>query len=183
MALGRVVLVAVVLSVASACGSRSPYMRENSPPQALVPPADAALVVFLRPSKYGGSSLFHVINGEGHFVGDLNGRQYFVSVQPPGRHQFIAWGENTDTVFAVTTRDPEMDDIAPDDAFLQWLAHESSGVLYPPGELGPVQRDPSAERVLRDRTETPLWRAPLLALIVAGASGLAWIVRRRSGLR
>ncbi len=101
-----------------------------------------------------------------------------VSVTKDGQ----AVGE-TDTVFAVTTRDPEMDDIAPDDAFLQWLAGSSGGVLHPPGELGPVQRDPSAERVLRDRTETPLWRAPLLGLVIALTAGLAWIVRRRSGLR
>lgn len=87
------------------------------------------------------------------------------------------------TVFAVTTRDPELDEVAPDTAFLSWLTEAVDGRLHAPGELGPVLVDPDAGRVVRDRRETPLWRAPVLAFGVALLAGLAWWLRRRSGLR
>ncbi|MEZ4322466.1 MAG: glutamine amidotransferase [Myxococcota bacterium] len=88
-----------------------------------------------------------------------------------------------DTVYAVTARDPELDEVAPDDGFLAALAARVDGRFHPAGELGPVLTDPSAGRVVWDRRETALWRAPLLALLVALFAGSAWIVRRRSGLR
>jgi len=87
------------------------------------------------------------------------------------------------TVFAVTTRDPELDEVAPDQGFLRWLAASTGGVAYGPGELGPVLRDETAGRTVSDRRETPLWRAPLVAAWVGIFLGAAWIVRRRSGLR
>lgn len=87
------------------------------------------------------------------------------------------------TVFAVTTRDPELDEVAPDQGFLRWLAASTGGVAYGPGELGPVLRDPTAGRTVADRRETPLWRAPIVALWAGFFLGVAWIVRRRSGLR
>jgi uncharacterized membrane protein len=115
-----------------------------------------------------------------------------VPADHPGTHRVravVTAGEqgaevgSAETVFAVTTRDPEMDEIAPDEAFLQWLASGTGGRWHPPGERGPVLRDPSAERTVLERAETPLWRAPLLGLIVATLAGAAWIVRRRSGLK
>ncbi|MCA9491861.1 MAG: hypothetical protein KC621_18140, partial [Myxococcales bacterium] len=105
----------------------------------------------------------------------------------PGTHRVAAMvtdgaGQpvgDADTVFAVTTRDPEMDEIAPDEAFLDWLARSSDGVLHGPGDLGPVLRDPGAVRTVRSRTETALWRAPLLILAITVCAGLAWLIRRR----
>jgi hypothetical protein len=88
-----------------------------------------------------------------------------------------------ETVFAVTTRDPEVDEVTPDALFLQWLAARTSGRYVPPGETGPVLRDPEAGRTVWDRRETPVGRAPALALWVGAFAGLAWIVRRRSGMR
>jgi len=88
-----------------------------------------------------------------------------------------------DTVFAVTSRDPELDEVAPDEGFLAALAARVDGRYHGAGELGPVLTDPSAGRVVMDRRETALWRAPLLVLLVGIFAGLAWIVRRRSGLR
>lgn len=90
---------------------------------------------------------------------------------------------DAETVFAVTTRDPEVDEIAPDDRFLQWLAGSSGGRYNAPGELGPVVRDPGAGRVVSERRETPLWRAPVLAAWIGLFAGVAFIVRRRAGLR
>jgi uncharacterized membrane protein len=93
-----------------------------------------------------------------------------------------AVGES-DTVFAVTTRDPELDEVVPDGAFLQWLASSTNGRFYGPGEAGMPLRDPGAGRTVWDRRETALWRAPGLALWVVALAGMAWIVRRRAGLR
>ncbi|MCO4743528.1 MAG: hypothetical protein KC912_01985 [Proteobacteria bacterium] len=87
------------------------------------------------------------------------------------------------TVYAVSTRDRELDEVVPDAEFLAWLGPAANGRTYAAGEAGPVIRDPAATRVVWDRSETPLWRAPLLALLVALAAGLAWVIRRRSGLR
>jgi len=87
------------------------------------------------------------------------------------------------TVFAVTTRDPELDEVSPDETFLLWLAGSTGGKYYGAGQLGPPVTDPDAGRVVWERTETSLWRAPALALWIVTFAGLAWIVRRRSGLR
>ena len=87
------------------------------------------------------------------------------------------------TVFAVTTRDPEVDEVAPDEAFGRWLAQSTSGLYHPPGQLGEILQDSTAGRTVQEIRETPLWRAPLLALWVALFAGIGWIIRRRSGLR
>jgi len=87
------------------------------------------------------------------------------------------------TVFAVTTRDPELDEISPDVEFLQWLTGASGGTYYAAGDLGAPQVDAASGRVVWERNETALWRAPALALWIVMFAGLAWIVRRRSGLR
>lgn len=86
------------------------------------------------------------------------------------------------TVFAVTNRDPELDEVAPDATFLRWLAARTGGRYHEAGTLGPVLIDAEAGRRVDERRETPLWRAPLLALVVALFAGLAWFVRRRAGL-
>jgi hypothetical protein len=83
----------------------------------------------------------------------------------------------------VTTRDPELDEVAPDGRFLAWLAAAGKGTLHGPGSLGPVLRDPAAGRTVWERRETALWRAPVLGLWTLSFLGVAWIVRRRAGLR
>lgn len=88
-----------------------------------------------------------------------------------------------ETVYAVTTRDPELDEVAPDGAFLRWLAARTEGKFYGPGERGPILRDASAGRVVFDRREVLVWQAPGLVLLVLLAAGGAWIVRRQTGLR
>jgi len=87
------------------------------------------------------------------------------------------------TVFAVTTRDPELDEVAPDQGFLRWLATATQGTYYGPGDFGQPVRDADAGRTVWERRETPLWRAPILGFGVLLFGGLAWIIRRRSGLR
>lgn len=91
--------------------------------------------------------------------------------------------ETTSTVYAVTSRDPELDEVAPDPAFLAWLAARTGGRFVPAGETGPVLRDAAAGRTVWDRREVPVWRSPLMALWIGLFAGLAWIIRRRAGLR
>jgi len=90
---------------------------------------------------------------------------------------------SAETVYAVTTRDPEVDEVVPDGVFLQWLAARVGGQYYGPGEFGPILRDEESGRTVWDRRETPLGRAPALALWIGLWAGLAWIIRRRSGMR
>ncbi|MFK7931540.1 MAG: glutamine amidotransferase [Myxococcota bacterium] len=90
---------------------------------------------------------------------------------------------SSSTVYAVTTRDPELDEVAPDEGFLKWLAESTEGQFHPAGTLGAPLRDAKSGRTVWERRETPLWRAPLLGIWVTLLGGLAWIVRRRSGLR
>lgn len=97
-------------------------------------------------------------------------------------HRGTRIGEDQ-TVYAVTTRDPELDEVSPDAAFLQWLAASTEGQYHGPGELRAPLRDPTSGRTVLDRRETPLWRAPLLGFGILLFGGLAWIIRRRSGLR
>lgn len=87
------------------------------------------------------------------------------------------------TVYAVTNRDPELDEVVPDTDFLRWLAGRTEGSFVGPGERGSVLRDASAGRTVTELRELPIWRAPIVALWVCLFAGLAWIVRRRSGLR
>ncbi len=88
-----------------------------------------------------------------------------------------------ETVYAVTTRDPELDQVSPDVAFLRWWAARSGGRFVASGEDASPLRDPDAGRVVRDRRETPLWRAPGAVALLLLCAGLAWWIRRASGLR
>ena len=87
------------------------------------------------------------------------------------------------SVYAVTTRDPELDDVEPDPAFLQALAARTGGAYVAPGAWVAPMIDPEAGRKVRDRKETPLWSAPILVIIAVLASAGSWTLRRRAGLR
>lgn len=88
-----------------------------------------------------------------------------------------------ETVFAVTSRDPELEDVTADAGFLSWLASSHGGEHYSAGSGGEVVIDPSAGRTVQERVETSLGRAPGLMAWVMMFSGLGWWTRRRSGLR
>ncbi len=90
---------------------------------------------------------------------------------------------SAETVYAVTTRDPELDEVVPDGTFLRWLAESTGGRYYAPGDRGSPVIDGEAGRTVWDRREVALGRVPLVALWVALFAGIAWIVRRRAGLR
>lgn len=87
------------------------------------------------------------------------------------------------TVFAVTTRDPELDEVEPDAAFLKTLAARTGGKYVGPDESEPPLRDPDAGRRVRDRRETPLYAAPLVPALFGLFASASWWLRRRSGFR
>lgn len=88
-----------------------------------------------------------------------------------------------ETVYAVTTRDPELEEIEPDLAYLETLVTLTGGRLVPPGDWEEPLRDPEAGRRVRDRKETPLSTMPLVPLVGGLAASGAWMLRRRAGLR
>jgi hypothetical protein len=93
----------LLLLLAAGCGASNAsgrYMAEMTPPRPLVPPADAALVVFVRPSAYAFGIGANVLDERGRFLGDSTARGHFVAVMPPGKHMFVVWAENTDAVAA-----------------------------------------------------------------------------------
>jgi hypothetical protein len=89
----------VVLILASAilvgCTATSDYMMEAHAPDALKPTAEAATVVFVRPSSYARGMRSTILDGHGRFLGDSLPESYFAVKVPPGEHLFIAWAENT----------------------------------------------------------------------------------------
>jgi hypothetical protein len=87
------------------------------------------------------------------------------------------------TVFAVTEREPELEDVLPDHAFLEALAQATGGRYYPPGQAGPPLEDPDSRRQVEHLRELPLWDIPLVALIIGLFAPLSWFVRRRGGGR
>jgi len=86
----------VVLALASGCAV--PYMTPVQPPQALAPPPSTGLVVFVRPSSWGGGAYADILDENGRFVGRTSGGAHFATVATPGPHMYAIWGENTDAV-------------------------------------------------------------------------------------
>ena len=87
------------------------------------------------------------------------------------------------TTFAVSARDPELDELLPDSVFLRQFADLQGGVYYPAGEAGSPTLDPRAARLVEEEKQTPLWSAPILALLASLGLGLSWLLRRLKGLR
>jgi hypothetical protein len=87
------------------------------------------------------------------------------------------------TVYAVTEREPELEEVIPDLAFLEALAEATDGAYHPPGQAGPPLEDPDSRRRVEAIRETPLWDVPLVALLVGLFAPLSWFVRRRGGGR
>ena len=90
-----------------------------------------------------------------------------------------------ETVFSVTSRDPELAEITPDSEFLQALAaaYGDGGKFYPEGTVNAPLRNPDAVRVVNEARTVSLGSVPLVALVFGLFSGLAWWIRRRSGGR
>lgn len=92
---------------------------------------------------------------------------------------------DAETVFSVTSRDPELADIVPDSEFLARLAaaYGEQGAFRPAGNTDAPLRDPDAVRVVNERRTVALASVPLVGLVFGLFAGLAWWVRRRNGGR
>ncbi|MBC8454844.1 MAG: hypothetical protein H8D71_01415 [Deltaproteobacteria bacterium] len=105
-----------------------------------------------------------------------------------GAHR--VWVESTSegkagTVFSVTSRDPELADIAADPEFLQRLAaaYGARGAYRAPDDFERPIQNLDARRLINEQRSVYLASIPLVALLFGLFGGLAWWVRRRNGGR
>ena len=87
------------------------------------------------------------------------------------------------TSFAVTDRDPELEELQPAEGFLAQLAEQTGGVHYTPGDYDEPLVDMASGRTVEERRETPLWAAPVIPILAGLSLSLSWWLRRRRGLR
>jgi len=87
------------------------------------------------------------------------------------------------TVFAVTARDPELEEVTPDSQFLQALAGQVGGLYVPAGSFVEPLRDEEAGRWVSERTQRPLWAGLWIPLVAGLLGSVSWWVRRRGGGR
>lgn len=93
---------AVALVVLSGCVSTSEYMTAATGP-APQATADQALMVFMRPSNYGGgiqASVYEVQGADNDFIGIVSANTKIAHLVEPGEHLFMVVGENADFVNA-----------------------------------------------------------------------------------
>ncbi len=105
-----------------------------------------------------------------------------------GAHRVVAVAgegktDQAETVFGVTTRDPELVDIRPDDAFLRQLAslYGDAGRYIGPSESLDLLLDETAVRSVPERRVVEWATAPFLGLLFALFGTAAWWLRRRAG--
>lgn len=86
-----------VLTTLGGCVATSSYMTKTVvTPQ---PTPDKALVVFMRPSRYGGgiqASVYDTSHGGNHFIGIVSAKTKIGYLANPGDHLFMVIGENAD---------------------------------------------------------------------------------------
>lgn len=88
-----------------------------------------------------------------------------------------------ETVYGVTARDPELDEVEPDAPFLRALATSTGGTYVPAGAWQDPTRDPTAGRRVRDRRVVAIGLLPAVGAVFAVSAALGWWARRRAGLR
>jgi hypothetical protein len=98
----RAICVAFALALLCGCVAQSSKMTRSGSDHAAVP-AGKALVVFMRPSRYGGgiqSTVYDVAQPQDTFLGIVSGKTKISYAAEPGRHLFMVIGENADFVDA-----------------------------------------------------------------------------------
>lgn len=86
-----------LLAALSGCIATSPYMIKASITSR--PSVDKALVIFMRPSRYGGgvqASVYDTRNGHDKFIGIVSAKTKVAYQASPGTHLFMVIGENAD---------------------------------------------------------------------------------------
>jgi uncharacterized membrane protein len=87
------------------------------------------------------------------------------------------------TVFAVTSRIPELDETRPDVAFLKALSLATDGLWVAADDDRAPLSDATASRTVSERVETSLWNHPIIPVVMALFASASWWVRRRGGGR
>lgn len=93
----RLLLTVLLLSLSLAAFAKDSRMLPTDPPGAA--PADAAVVVFMRPSSYGAaikSSVYDVTDGKQEFIGIVSHKDKVAYRVAPGKHLFMVVAENGD---------------------------------------------------------------------------------------
>ena len=90
---------------------------------------------------------------------------------------------SAETVYAVVTRDPELDRIVPDGEALRALAKATGGKFVAAGTWEKPTSDAAAGRIVRDRRESRVWSSAVGGAILAFSASLSWWLRRRAGRR
>lgn len=88
-----------LLMIFSSCTIQSSKMRLVPPGVLYAPDADHALIVFMRPSRFGGaiqSSLFDVTTEENVLIGIVSAKTKIAYKVEPGEHLFMVIGESAD---------------------------------------------------------------------------------------
>ena len=93
-------LTAACLLFAGCAGTQTRFMSRAGRMVPIDIEPDKATVVFLRPSGYGRVARFFVVDGEGQYLGDVQGKEYFVHQFAPGSHKFVSWAENSEMLEA-----------------------------------------------------------------------------------
>lgn len=146
-------------------------------------PVEGAEIAMVLKGPKGSERLSGVTDGDGEWVWTqrVTDRGAY-RIQAEAKKSGGVLGE-AESVFAVTDRDPELDDVRPDAEFLEALAKSNGGTYFGPGEYGPAVRNEDAGRWIDERTESPLWAGGWLPIWVGFFGSAAWWTRRRSGGR
>jgi hypothetical protein len=86
-------------------------------------------------------------------------------------------------VYAVVTRDPELDEIAPDAGLLRALAARAGGRFVGARDAIAVQRDASASRRVTQAEVLRVGDSPLVPAAAGLLAAASWWLRRRGGYR
>jgi hypothetical protein len=119
----------LVLPMLAACSSASTYMRSSQP--GAPPGEDEAVVVFCRPSRMVGAAITFDVWDRMKLIGVAEKGCRFEYRCAPGKHLFLAQGEDVKAVEA---------DLAASKTYYVWVTPRM-GVLYATVGFTPVTRD------------------------------------------
>ncbi len=91
----KLALLTLSLGLFSACAVMSPHMTVQEGNPVLKPEAGKALLVFLRPSSYGGAVQATIYDGAA-YIGTISANTKIAYQADPGKHMFMVIGESAD---------------------------------------------------------------------------------------
>ncbi|MBX2801067.1 MAG: DUF2846 domain-containing protein [Myxococcales bacterium] len=134
-----------LLALLTLPASAANFADRTSDDSPIEPSADEAVLVFFRPSKYGGNKPA-VVDGNGTIVAQMVGKSHFVHRVAPGEHTFTVWGEATPTLKA-TVEAGEIYYVKMDSSMGAWTAR------FPMVAMGPSREGWEQVAVWLERTQ------------------------------